>query len=147
MAMFRATRISRAFTLVEILVVVVILGILAAVVVPRFADATDDAAESTTINELLKVRRAIDVYMAKYQVPPDMQPGSTKAEWGLIISSEFLKAVPKNPWVGGSNQRALIQRNTPDVAYQTTHGWIYDPATGDFWAGGFDADDEPLPKS
>ena len=55
------------FTLVEILIVVVILGILAAIVVPQFAQARKEAAEGTTVHELAKLRRAIDVYRVRHE--------------------------------------------------------------------------------
>lgn len=136
----------RAFTLVEILIVVVILGILAAIVVPQFVNARDEAAMGTTVSELEKLRRAIDVFRARNsnQVPTVVAGNQT---WGpLVGSGEYLKDGPLNPWVGSSNAGVIILRDSPDVAYQSNYGWIYDPATGRVWAGGFDANDDPLPK-
>ena len=139
-------RTRKAFTLVEILIVVVILGIMAAIVTPRFAEATDEAAENVTYNELVKIRRAIDVYKAMYSEPPNIQPGNDTVAWDLIVSYEFLKSPPQNPWVGGANAGVIVHGNTPDAGFQTAHAWIYDPATGDIWAGSFDANDRPWPK-
>ena len=136
----------RAFTLVEILIVVVILGILAAIVTPQFVNARDDAAKGTTVSELEKLRRAIDVFRARNsnQVPAVTAGDRT---WGpLVGTGEYLKDGPRNPWVGSANAGVIILRDSPDVAYQSTYGWIYDPATGRVWAGGFDANDDPLPK-
>ncbi len=45
-----------------------------------------------------------------------------------------------------SGSTGTSSRKTPDVAYQTTHGWIFDDATGTIWAGGFDLNDEPIPQ-
>lgn len=136
-----------AFTLVEILIVVVILGILAAIVVPQFVTARTEAAAGTAFYELEKLRRAVDVYMARNDnVLPDVTAGD--GTWGDLVGSsgEYLKDAPFNPYVGGANARAVILRGTPDVAFQTTHGWIFDSSSGQVWAGGFDADDEPLPQ-
>ena len=34
----------------------------------------------------------------------------------------------------------------PDTTHQTDYGWIFDPATGNIYAGAFDADDRPIPR-
>jgi general secretion pathway protein G len=138
---------GRAFTLVEILIVVVILGILAAIVVPQFARARDEAAEGTTVYELEKLRRAVDVYMARHdnRLPAVIEGDGT---WGNLVAStgEYLKEAPANPYVPGPVSRRIVIRDSADVAYQTEYGWIFNDATGEIWAGGFDESDRPLPK-
>ncbi len=137
----------RAFTLVEILIVVVILGILAAIVVPQFAQASDEARKGTTIHELEKLRRAVGVYQARNDnVLPPVEEGD--GTWGPLVDGdgEYLSRAPLNPWVGSDSGRLIIIGDTPDAEYQTDYGWIFDDASGQVWAGGFDADDEPLPK-
>lgn len=135
-----------AFTLVEILIVVVILGVLAAIVVPQFANATTESSQTTTRHELEKLRRAVGVYQVRNSnaLPPVQEGHGT---WGdLVARGEYLGEAPANPWVGGDNRLYVIISDTPDAAYQTDHAWIFDDQSGDVWAGGFDADDEPLPK-
>jgi len=136
-----------AFTLVEILIVVVILGILAAIVVPSFTGAVEDASVGTTQSELEKLRRAVDVFQVRNgNSLPVVAAGD--GTWGDLIAVDgaYLKEPPLNPYIGGANQKVIALGNAPDVAYQTTHGWIYDAATGQIWAGGFDVNDEPLPQ-
>ncbi len=58
----RAQRLQQGFTLVELLIVVIILAILAAIVVPQFASSTDDAKLSSLDTTLTNVRGAIDLY-------------------------------------------------------------------------------------
>ncbi len=134
----------RAFTLVEILIVVIILGILAAIVVPSIVNAADSAAESATITELGKLRRAIVAYQARESSLPDVVEGD--GTWGGLVSAEYLKSPPINAWVGRATGREVVFGVAPDVAFQEVHGWIYDPATGDIWAGGYDALDMPYDK-
>lgn len=135
----------RGFTLVEILIVIVILGILAAIVVPQFANARREAAQGTTVYELEKLRRAVDVYMARHDNrTPEVTEGD--GTWGDLISTggEYLKSAPLNPYVGEVNARRIVIRETPDDAYHMDYGWIYDDASGRIWAASFDENDQPI---
>lgn len=62
----RITRCKRGFTLIEILIVVVILGILAAIVIPRFAQATDDAESAAAHSQLNVLRGQVRLYWAQH---------------------------------------------------------------------------------
>jgi len=139
----------RAFTLVEILIVVVILGILAAIVVPNFTNATEEASKNATLDQLVKIRHAIAVYHLRHgNVYPNVTAGPGATAWGglVTVGGEYLRFPPKNMWVDSSVADVVVLGNAPDPAYQNTHGWIFDPATGNVWAGSFDANDKPYPK-
>jgi prepilin-type N-terminal cleavage/methylation domain-containing protein len=141
--MLRTAR--KAFTLVEILIVVVILGVLAAIVTAGMMNSVNDAKVNTAINELGKIRRALEVYIARNnnQLPPVAEGDGT---WGPIVSGrDYLKSAPRNPYVGGNAATVIVFGAGPDATFQTTHGWIFDEATGEVWAGNFDADGQPLP--
>lgn len=72
-------RIDRAFTLVELLIVVMILGILAATVIPQFADATDDTKDSVLAEDLRRIRDAIERYMLEHNGrPPSIKENGTR---------------------------------------------------------------------
>lgn len=58
--------IQRGFTLVELLIVVIILAILAAIVIPQFSSATVDAQESALDSNLSALRSAIELYKAQH---------------------------------------------------------------------------------
>ncbi|MHC4765507.1 MAG: type IV pilin protein, partial [Planctomycetota bacterium] len=58
----RSHRIRQGFTLIEILIVVVILGILAAIVIPQFTDASQEAAASNLRSQLQTIRSQIELY-------------------------------------------------------------------------------------
>jgi prepilin-type N-terminal cleavage/methylation domain-containing protein len=140
-------RARSAFTLVEILIVVIILGILAADVAQGFGESTIEAASRSTVYELEKLRRAVDVYkLQNGQQLPNVVAGN--GTWGEIVSTEgaYLTAAPLNSYVGGPNSRVISIGAGPDGAFHTDYGWIYDDLTGSVWAASFDANDMPYPK-
>lgn len=134
-----------AFTLVEILIVVVILGILAGIVVPQFVEATATAEANSTTTELQKLRRHIEVFKARNaNLLPSVLEGD--GTWGELVGGEYLTAAPINAWVGGVNAKQIVFGAGPDTAFHEDYGWIFNPATGELWAGGYDATDQPFPK-
>jgi len=58
---------SSAFTLLEVLVVVIILGILAAIVIPQFTEASNEARESSVASDLQTIRGQLEVYKAQHR--------------------------------------------------------------------------------
>ncbi|CEK14838.1 type II secretion system major pseudopilin GspG [Chthonomonas calidirosea] len=111
-----AKKIRRAFTLIEILVVVVILAILAAIVVPNVISRIKDAKISAAIADIKAFDNAIDQYKLDMgTVPPSLDalitPPSPRGKW----NGPYLKNIdhiPLDPWgnpyiykVPGSNGR------------------------------------------
>ncbi|GJQ30632.1 MAG: hypothetical protein HBSAPP03_25160 [Phycisphaerae bacterium] len=139
-------RPRHAFTLVEILIVVVILGILASIVVPQFASATEDAQRVGTYDQLQKIRKALAIYYVRSgNVYPNITAGN--GTWGeLIGNAPYLREPPKNMYVGGANAGLIVLNNTADNAWHMNYGWVFDPVSGEVWAAGYDANDQPLPR-
>src|SRR4051794_25614562 len=73
----------RAFTLVEILIVVIILGILAAIVIPQFANASSDARTTNLRTTLSNVRNQIEVFKGQHNDLPPQLTGM----WALLTTS------------------------------------------------------------
>lgn len=96
------------FTLVEILIVVVILGILAAIVIPSFASATEDTRKAAFTQDL----RSFETGILRYEVdhgsfPPDGNSGSVPS--GL---EDYVNA-PK--WQAGTSIGGVWDNETDDV--------------------------------
>ena len=138
--------VRNAFTLVEILIVVVILALLAAIVVPQMVGAQEESQVNSTLYDLGKIRRHLVVYRSREDAFPTIEEGD--GTWGEIVgdTTSYLMSAPVNSYVGGDNRRVISFGDTPDATYQTDHAWIYDAATGRVWAGGFDDEDVPLPR-
>jgi general secretion pathway protein G len=94
------------FTLIEILVVVVILGILAALVVPRIMERPDEARVVATRSDIRGIMSALKLYRLDNGVYPSTEQGLLalvrKPDAGLIPRNwkegGYLDRVPKDPW-------------------------------------------------
>jgi len=82
--MKRIVRNEQGFTLVELLIVVIILGILAAVAIPQFGSSTDDARLQSLNSNLATLRSAVELYYQQHGEYPgfnkDTGPGSEDPE-------------------------------------------------------------------
>ncbi len=96
----RTRHVKRAFTLIEILIVVVILGILAAIVIPQFTDASDEAMDANIRTQLQTLRSQIQLY--NVQNPATMYDDTLVAPgdatfWDNLVNGEYLQQNPRNP--------------------------------------------------
>jgi general secretion pathway protein G len=145
---------AKAFTLVEILIVVVLLGILAAIVIPSVGGATQSARQSALSMNLNLLRRFIPVYTSQHLETPPGYPGGdrtvTPTEQALVdqatLSSTrygqtaprgtagfplgpYLSTVPPNPYNKLATVRVLADGEVFPAAADNSAGWIYRPAT------------------
>src|SRR3954463_14664633 len=75
------TRSNKGFTLVEILIVVIILGILAAIVIPQFTNASQDARKSSLSSQLQTLRSQIELYKMQHKDTFPTATGLAAAAW------------------------------------------------------------------
>ena len=98
--------IRRGFTLIEILIVVVILGILAAVVVPRIMDRPDDARIAKARQDIRVLESSLNLYKLDNFNYPSTQQGleslvsqpSGEPQARNWKSGGYIKQLPKDPW-------------------------------------------------
>ncbi len=99
-------RRNRGFTLIEIMVVVVILGILAAVVVPRIMDRPDDARIAKARQDIRVLESSLNLYKLDNFNYPSTQQGleslvsqpSGEPQARNWKSGGYIKQLPKDPW-------------------------------------------------
>lgn len=131
----KVRRVRKAFTLVEILIVVVILGILAAIVVPQFTRAADEARGGNVATQISTIENQLELFRARtgaYPTVAEMQtavtvgPATGATNWGILVDNDYLKEPPINPFTGGIDVGAV----------GSGASWEYDPATGSLTATG-----------
>lgn len=100
---FKQIRKARGFTLIEVMIVVVILGILAAIVVPKIIGRTDDAKIVKAKQDIRALQNALDLYRLDNHNYPGTDQGlealvrkpSNAAKWK---EGGYLDRLPKDPW-------------------------------------------------
>lgn len=138
------TRVPRsAFTLVEVLIVVVIMAILAATIIPQFTDSTKDAKSSTTKFNLHTLRAQIELYRTQHN---GACPGNTLVELTQSTNAAgtagsganfpygpYIREIPANPFNNSATVTPIT--NDPAVAADVTGtgGWLYNATTGGIW--------------
>ena len=153
-------RAKSGFTLVEILIVVVILGILAAIVIPQFTGASTEAKESALVSNIQAVRSQIELYKIQHN---DNLPGQDSSgdfetamtsktnqdgEVGATSAHRFgpyMQKVPDNPFstaaAGEENAVGTGVTKLPGTAAgDNTTGWYFVISGVD--AGLFQANDD-----
>ena len=128
------------FTLVELVVVVLVLGIIAATAAPRMFNTAGDARQNSTKSSLAVVRDAIELYKAQNGA----YPGSAGTQAGLQADLKpYLRGpFPVNQLPGASKDASVLvtTAGTPLTA-SGTQDWAYDNTTGQFIinTSGFDS--------
>jgi len=129
----------RAFTLVELTIVIAVLGILAALVIPKLSSATDTARAVGAHSQLTTVRKQIEVWRFDHggEYPTLAQVQEGPADWGTFLrkttmagtvdpAGEFgpyFSTPPLNPY---TNSSLVVAAGAP----VDTAGWTYNDATG-----------------
>ena len=92
------------FSLIEIMVVVVILGILASIVVPKIISRPDEARAVKAKQDILSIQNALDLYRLDNGIYPSTDQGLRSLVTKPSGSPEprnwnqYLKSIPKDPW-------------------------------------------------
>ncbi len=140
---------KRGFTLVEILIVVVILGILAAIVIPQFTQASTEARLTSLASDLQTLRSQIELYQVQhndvaptfanfanqmvYCSTPAGVTSTTKQRDATYTLGPYLQTVPENPFTRTATLRDIADPCDAGAGGATA-GWAYVEETGEIRA-------------
>ncbi len=135
-------KMRKGFTLVEILIVVAILGILAAIVIPHLSLASDEAKLSALESNLQAIRSQLELYKTQHNgtyaglsdgdLFKKAITGCTKADGSLVAAGTagalgpYMHKIPANPFDNANG--VTVNEEGPDGI----GGWYFNPATGAF---------------
>ena len=137
-------KVKQAFTLVEILIVVIILGILAAVVIPQFSAASNDTRDASVMTDLKTLRSQVQLYKAQHSetYPTDFAnqmtlytdvAGNTNASYTTTFRfGPYMLKVPSNPYTAVTTVTTVTGVATAYTqAADLNQGWWYNSTTGE----------------
>jgi general secretion pathway protein G len=150
-AMMSCRPISRqtmpAFTLVEILIVVIILGILAGIIIPNITGVTFISRETNLKENLSKIRAQLQVYRNQHNAFPtgdsfitqmtkytNFSGGVADARSDVYRFGPYLEQMPPNPITRLSVIRKCTDASEHFPPGDADGGWWYNEVTGYFYA-------------
>ena len=124
---------QKGFTLIELVIIIVVLGILAAVAIPRYQDITAEAKEASGRAALGSLRSGITIFYANKAVTTGTATWPTLAQLAAV-DTVMAQAIPKNPFQADTNAPdSIVTGVTKGVVVGTRGGWAYKPSTGEIW--------------
>jgi prepilin-type N-terminal cleavage/methylation domain-containing protein len=131
---------KKAFSLVELMIVVAVIGILAAMAIPKVQNYSTEAKEAAAKENLQTLRATIELYASKHNgVPPGYasddptkfpMPVGVIARQQLLTNTHYIRTIPKNPFNGLATISCLGNNaDFPANGGTGAYGYLYKPAT------------------
>ena len=112
--MVRSRRREHGFTILELMIVMTMIGILAALSVPSYRQATVKAREAVLMRDLFTMRDLLDQYRA--------DKGRYPEELKRLVTAGYLRTIPLDPFTRSAT--------TWQEIFEATEGGVYDVHSG-----------------
>jgi prepilin-type N-terminal cleavage/methylation domain-containing protein len=143
-----AKRRRSAFTLIEVLIVVIIMAVLAATIIPQFSSSTKDAKDSSLKFNLHTIRSQLEMYKTHHSgnYPPattttdfknqmtQKTDENTTVNQATGLYGPYIEGdIPANPFNSSATVAILTGDTEPTGPANSTDGWQYNPTHGWFY--------------
>ena len=141
---------QKGFTLIELMIVVAIIGILAAIALPRFAQMLEKSREGATKGNLGSIKSAASIYYGDTQGvwPTTLDTGIAYSFSKYLdslapvkVTSSFVAGAPS---AAGRNVSLTSAGAAPT---SSSSGWLYDSSTGNVYVNSTVQDSRAIPYS